>query len=191
VVFVSVRLRAAAMIPWLVAVVASSARTTAVGAQEHYLLSAARSIAVDSTAERVVAYFDERVLVLLNATLLRLREELVESGACLRIAETSGPDAFKVDSVTAPILDENDPPATWRGTHFTCPESFAPIHWHVITPADTGWLSAAGDTAGVVVRSRCQLSDRDRGPFWSQFPFAAMQCGVGIDSITVYRVKAR
>ena len=178
------------MIPWLVVVIAAAA-PTAVGAQQPYLLSAARSVAVDSTAERVVAYFDERVLVSLNATLLRLREEFVEGGACLRIAERSGPDGFTVDSVIAPILDENDPPPTWRGTHFTCPDSFAPIHWHVITPSDSSWLSAAGYTAGSVVRSRCGLSDRDRGPFWSQFPFAAMQCGVGIDSITVYRVKAR
>ena len=146
---------------------------------------------MDSTTERVVAYFDESVLESLNSTLLRLREEFVEGGACLRIVEGSGPDRFRVDSVIAPILDENDPPPTWKGAHFTCPESFAPIHWHVITPADAGWLYAAGDTAGTVVRSRCRLSDRDRGPFWSQFPFAAMQCGVGTDSITVYRVKAR
>jgi len=178
------------MIPWLVVVIAASAPTGA-GAQEHYFLSAARSVAVDSTAERVVAYFDERVLLSLNATLIRLRDEFVEAGACLRIAERSGPDRFTVDSVIAPILDENDPPPTWRGAHFTCPESFAPIHWHIITPADSVWLAAAGDTAGRVVRSRCGLSDRDRGPFWSQFPFAAMQCGLGIDSITVYRVKAR
>ena len=171
-------------------VVAASAATPAL-AQEHYFLSATRSVAVDSTTERVVAYFDERVLLSLNATLLRLREALVEAGACLRIAEASGPDGFKVDSVVAPILDENDPPATWRGAHFTCPEDFAPIHWHVITPADAAWLYAEGDTASIAVRSRCRLSDRDRGPFWSQFPFAAMQCGIGIDSITVYRVKAR
>ena len=178
------------MIPWLVVAIAASSAASA-GAQQHYLLSAARSIVVDSTAERVVAYFDERVLAWLNSTLLRLRDELVEGGACLRIAEDSGPGGFKVDSVIAPILDENDPPATWRGAHFTCPEDFAPIHWHVVTPADADWLYAEGDTAGIAVRSRCRLSDRDRGPFWSQFPFAAMQCGVGVDSITVYRVKAR
>lgn len=186
----SVGSRAAATIPWLVIVIAASAAATA-RAQQHYLLSASHGVATDSTTEPVVAYFDERVLVWLNSTLLRLREQFVEAGACLRIAERSGPKAFRVDSVIEPILDENDPPATWRGAHFSCPDSFAPIHWHIITPADARWLSAEGDTAGVVVRSRCRLSDRDRGPFWSRFPFAALQCGVGIDSITVYRVKAR
>jgi len=174
---------------WLVIVIATSAASA--GAQQRYVQTATRSVAVDSTTERVVAYFDKRVLATLNSTLLRLREEFVEAGACLRIAEDSGPDGFKVDSVVEPMLDENDPPATWRGAHFTCPEDFAPIHWHVITPADADWLYAAGDSTGFVVRNRCRLSDRDRGVFWSQFPFAAMQCGVGIDSITVYRVKAR
>ena len=160
------------------------------GAQRHFSQRAARSVAMDSVADSVVAYFDKRVLVLLDSTLQQLREQLVEGGACLQIAER-GTDRFEVDSVIEPILDEEDPPPTWRGTRFTCPEGSAPIHWHVITPADTAWLYAEGDTAGTAVRNRCRLSDIDRGPFWSQFPFAAMQCGVGIDSITVYRVKAR
>ena len=160
------------------------------GAQRH-LSRPARSVAMDSIADSVVAYFDKRVLVLLDSTLLQLREQLVEGGACLGIAERGAPDRFEVDSVIEPILDEDDPPPTWRGTRFTCPEGFAPIHWHVITPADTAWLYAEGDIAGTAVRNRCRLSNLDRGPFWSQFPFAAMQCGVGIDSITVYHVKAR
>ena len=161
------------------------------GAQEHFLLRPARSVAVDSTAESVVTYFDERVLESLNSTLRRLRDQFVEAGACLRVIKRNAPDRFEVDSVIGPILDENDPPATWRGAHFTCPDGFAPIHWHVITPADAAWLYTEGDTAGSMVRSRCTLSSPDRGPFWSQFPFAAMQCGVGVDSITVYHVKAR
>ena len=162
-----------------------------VSAQQHFGQRPARSVAVDSTAESVVTYFEERVLVSLDSTLLRLREQFVEAGACLRITKHAAPDRFEVDSVIGPILDENDPPATWRGAHFTCPDGFAPIHWHVITPADAAWLYTEGDTAGSMIRSRCTLSSTDRGPFWSQFPFAAMQCGVGVDSITVYHVKAR
>lgn len=174
-----------------IAIMLAATIAAPMGAQQHYGSRPARGVAVDSTADAVVTYFDEHVLTLLNSTLLRLREQLVEAGACLRITEGSGPDRFEVDSVIAPILDENDPPASWRGTHFTCPEGLAPIHWHVITPADTVWLYAEGDTAGTAVSGRCGLSKPDRGPFWSQFPFAAMQCGVGIDSIMVYHVKAR
>ena len=161
------------------------------GAQGHYIRQPAKSVVVDSTAEAVVTYFDERVLAWLNVSLIRLREDFVESGACLRIAQRFGQDAFTVDSVIEPTLDENDPPPTWRSARFTCPDSFAPIHWHVITPADAAWLYANGDTTGDTMRGRCRVSDPDRSSFWSRFPFAAMQCGIGIDSITVYRVKAR
>ena len=120
------------MIRRLAIVIAVSVGAVA-GAQPHHRPHAARSVAMDSTAEAVVTYFDARVLVLLDSTLLRLRAEFVEAGACLRIAENNGPDGFRVDSIIGPILDENDPPATWRGARFTCPESFAPIHWHVVT----------------------------------------------------------
>ena len=161
------------------------------GAQSHYLSQPARSVATDSTAEGLVTFFDERVVASLNTSLLQLREEFVEAGACLRIAEQIAPDIFRVDSVVAPILDANDPLPTWKSVHFGCPETFAPIHWHVVTPADAAWLYQGGDTTGSIVRGRCHVSDPDRNPFWSRFPFAAMQCGVGIDSITVFRVKAR
>lgn len=175
----------------VVLVTACFAATASAGAQGHYLRQPAKSVVVDSTADEVVTYFDERVLASLNSSLVRLREAFVEAGACLRIGERIGVVGFTVDSVVEPILDENDPPPTWRSARFTCPENFAPIHWHVITPSDAAWLYANGDTTGDVLRGRCRVSDPDRGTFWSRFPFAAMQCGLGIDSILVYRVKAR
>jgi hypothetical protein len=161
------------------------------GAQSHDISQPAKSVTMDSTTVEVRAYFDERVIASLNLSLMRLREEFVEAGACLRIAQRIGIDAFTVDSVIEPTLDDNDPPPTWRSVRFTCPDGFAPIHWHVITPADAAWLSANGDTTGDVMRGRCRVSVPDRSTFWSRFPFAAMQCGLGIDSITAYRVMAR
>ena len=163
----------------------------AAGGQSHYVRQAARSIAMDSTAESVVTYFDQRVVIWLDSSLSRLRKEFVEGGACLRISQRIGPDAFKVDSIIGPLLDENDPPPTWRSAHFTCPDSFAPIHWHVITAANAGGLHAGTHVTEEILRGRCRISEPDRSPFWSRFPFVAMQCGVGIDSITVYRVRTR
>ena len=167
------------------------AATASASAQGHYLRQPAKSVVVDTTADEAVAYFDVRVLASLNSALIRQREDFVEAGACLRIAQRFGRDAFAVDSVIEPTLDASDPPPTWRSARFTCPDNFAPIHWHVITPSDAAWLYVNGDTTGDVMRGRCRVSDPDRGVFWSRFPFAAMQCGLGIDSIMVYRVKAR
>ena len=175
----------------LVVLLTACFAATASAQQGRYVRQPAKSVAMDSTAEVVVTYFEERVLASLNSALIRQREDFVEAGACLRIAQRIGSDAFTVDSVIDPTLDENDPPPTWRSARFTCPDSFAPIHWHVITPADAAWLYANGDTTGDVMRGRCRVSDPDRGVFWSRFPFAAMQCGLGVDSITVYRVRAR
>jgi hypothetical protein len=160
-------------------------------AQAHYVRQPAKTVMVDSTAEEAVTFFDERVLASLNSALVRQREDFVEAGACLRIALRIGVVGFTVDSVIDPTLDASDPPPTWRSARFTCPENFAPIHWHVVTPSDAAWLYANGDTTGDMMKGRCRVSDPDRGVFWSRFPFAAMQCGMGVDSITVYRVKPR
>jgi len=117
------------LVVFLTACFAATAR-----AQVHYVSQPAKTVMMDNTAEEAVTFFDERVLASLNSALIRQREAFVEAGACLRIAERIGVVGFTVDSLIEPTLDTNDPPPTWRSARFTCPENFAPIHWHVITP---------------------------------------------------------
>lgn len=140
-------------------------------------------------AESLSVYFDERTLLWMGGYLMNARQRLQEDGACLHIARAVGDTAFWVDSLELPgrfgML------ATWAEVEFVCPPETAPLHWHVITEPMGVLLQSMGDTSNFIVKHRCELSDNDVAPLWSRYPFVAMQCGLGRDSVVIRRVIRR
>jgi hypothetical protein len=159
-------------------------------AQQPYYVTRAVLTQSDSAVSSVIVYIDIRTLAWLNATLLVDRRDLQESAACLHIAQRMPPDGFKVDSIARGTRSPGDTVSTtWRATNVVCDSTWAPIHFHVITPQLNSWLRSQGldDYIGM----QCVVTGADVASGWSKYPFNAMQCGLGVDSIIAYRVKKR
>jgi hypothetical protein len=64
------------------------------------------------------------------------------------------------------------------------------LHWHVVTPAFHDVLAeVANDSSGFIIRHRCELSPSDVARPLERYPFVAMQCGTGRDSVVVRRIR--
>jgi len=147
----------------------------------YYLTQPAQSYDTDSTVERITVRVDERTMIWLGAMLAEDRRNMRESGACLHLAKDGN-----VDSVYA-AADQSE--ASWKGVSFHCPRDAAPLHFHVLVKSMEPWLSSQGYPG--ILSLLCTLSDADKDPRWSAHPFNAMSCGMGIDSLYVYRVRKR
>lgn len=140
--------------------------------------------------DSISVFYDMRELTWLNAGLLAYRGDLQESGVCLHIRATSGDSVFYVDSLEMPAFLPYRGLPDWRHVQFMCPPETAPLHWHVIVASLRPWLqSQMGDSSEFVFRHRCEFSPGDTSSFWARYPFVAMQCGVGPDSIHVFKVR--
>ena len=137
--------------------------------------------------DSVTVYFDERTVIWLSGYLMNARQRLQEDGTCLHIARSSGDTLFYVDSLEEPGRFDHTP--NWAEVRFLCPPQTAPLHWHVVTPPMAPLLQSMGDTANFIVRHRCELSPNDLSQSWARYPFVAMQCGWGRDSIIIRRVR--
>lgn len=120
------------------------------------------------TSDAAVVFIEERTLIWMNAVMLRSRVVGHEEAGCLHIAKHVGA-AFFVDSLMPP---RGDVVLTPKSATFKCPHDSAPIHWH-----------------DVIDSQSCNLSDLDLSSENGPFPFNAMMCGVGIDSVVAYTVK--
>jgi len=141
----------------------------------------------------LAVYMDERTVLWLDAVLTIQRHQFRETGVCLRIAKDARV-GFRVDSFInglpgdwpgADTIETN-----WRQTAFTCPRNMALLHFHVIQPKDSTWLMEHGHTEYLPTNQvQCRVGGNDLHHYWSQFPFNAIQCGRGVDSIIAYRVR--
>lgn len=159
----------------------------------YYISKPARQFASDTTADGVLVYYDVAAVTWLNAMLLDHRREMQEGGVCLHVASRQPPDGFKVDSLARAERFPGDTTVpTWRQVLFHCRENgeWAPLHFHVIVPELAPAFQAVGNDLGYL-DGQCMLSQQDRAPYWSRYPFNAMMCGFGTDSIIVYRVRKR
>ena len=157
----------------------------------YYLSRPTAQMMASDSATPVLVYFDERTLLWLDSVLLVQRHQFKEAGVCLHIAKDMR-DGFKVDSFIngIPTAHPDSMPTSWRRTWFTCPGGWAPLHFHVITPKDSTWLTENGHTEYLPVSSiQCLVAGDDVNPYWSRFPFNALICGHGVDSVYTYRVK--
>lgn len=158
----------------------------AASSRAYYVSRPLQSFPSDSTVDRVVAYIDERTLIWSNALLIRGRRELLESGACLHVAERLGPDGFKLDSLFAPDSVRRQ---SLLEASIWCPAGSVPLHWHIVTEDIGALLQARGIPDALQLR--CEVSDQDVAPVWANYPLNVMQCGLGVDSMFAYRVKPR
>lgn len=147
--------------------------------------STAESPASTQRLAPVVAILREQQTIWLNAMLWTARANFAEDAVCLRLQRRLPPDGWVVDSLVSPTFNRA---STWKSAWFDCPDGTAPLHMHVITSADTAWLRSRGDTTQLTWRKRCEPSDLDVSPHWSKYPFVALMCGQGLDSIVAFRV---
>lgn len=146
-------------------------------------------LSVPITADSISVYIDERTLVWLNSYLKLARSRLQEDATCLHVEKSVGDSVFYVDSMELGGKFNDYP--DWAHVRAMCPPETAPLHWHVVTPELGGWLRSQGDTEDFIVKHRCEFSDPDQSAIMSRYPFVAMQCGNGKDSIFVRRIRRR
>ena len=141
------------------------------------------------TNDSISVYFGDREVIWLDEAMRQARSDMQEGGVCLHVARAVGDTAFYVDSIeyAAPLFYQLLP--NWKHVQFMCPPETAPLHWHVVTPA---WHDALQEIGyGGIETVRCQWGPADTARYWSRYPFVAVQCGMGADSIHVRKVRPR
>lgn len=139
----------------------------------------------------ISVFMDERTLIWLNAGLHEARFDMEEDGVCLHIAKNEGDSVFFVDSLEKALVDVNAMRPNWRHIAFMCPPETAPLHWHVAMPEMSTFFGWIGDNTGFILEHRCEFGPADLTSYWARYDFVAMQCGTGMDSIRVHKIKRR
>lgn len=134
-----------------------------------YYLSETAPTVLTPKADSVVLHVDERLLVQMNEMLILGRHEQLEQGGCLHVARHEGRHVW-VDTLLAGWIDVSR--TTNVQIRLGCQADEVPVHWHII----------------VNMSGQCEPSDPDFAAT-KVYLAAALQCGIGVDSIIAWRAK--